>query len=131
MDGPGDELLAGAGLTGDQDGRVRRRHLGHVRQDRPERWRGADDLLEQGGLVDLLPEDNALARQPVFQGLDLGVGAVGPGGGVGVDGVREDVQVLHDAGRHQESVLAIPVLDLTRDAIDELLDRGPILGVGL
>ena len=47
-----------------------------------------DDLLEHGGLVDLLPEDNVLGR-----------------GGRVVDGVHDDVQVLHDAGRHQESML--------------------------
>jgi len=30
-----------------------------------------------------------------------------------------------------ESMLELPVLDLTRDAIDELLDRVPILGAVL
>ena len=71
VDSPGDELLACAGLAGDQHGRIRRRHLGHERQDRAKRRRGADDLLEHGGLVDLLTEDNVLA---VFEVERAGVG---------------------------------------------------------
>ena len=101
VDRPGDELLARAGLAGDQHGRIRRRHLGHVRQNRPKRRRDADDLLEHGGLVDLLTEDDVLALQPIRQGLDPGVGAdvLGPVGRVVVDGVRDDVQALHGGRR--------------------------------
>jgi len=45
---------------------------------------------------DLLTEDNVLALQPIFQaGFGVDVGVLGPVGCVVVDGVRDDVQVLH------------------------------------
>ena len=149
MDGPGDELLARAGLAGDQHGGIGRRDLGHVGEHRPEGRGGADDLLEHRRLVDLLTEDDVLSLQLVLQPLDLGVGlleslarflgggdvhhgadVLGAAGRGVVEGMRHDVQMLHGAVGHQESMLEIPVLGLARGAIDELLHAVPVLGMG-
>jgi hypothetical protein len=71
VDGPGDKLLAGAGLTGDQHGRIRRRHLRDLRQNGPKRRRGADDLLEHRGAIDLFAQREVLASNPVFGPLEI------------------------------------------------------------
>src|SRR5262249_40546774 len=54
VNGTGDELLAGARLAGDQDRRLRRGYLCDAFQDRPDRRRMTDDLLEHRRLVDFL-----------------------------------------------------------------------------
>src|SRR5262249_60127118 len=46
-----------------------------------------------------------------------------------VDHMRDDVEMLHGAVWHQESMLEIPVLALTRGAIDELLHALAVLGM--
>src|SRR6266436_9518976 len=46
--------------------RIRRRHLGHVRQNCPKRRRGADDLLEHRRAIDLFAQREVLASDAVF-----------------------------------------------------------------
>ena len=79
VDRPGDELLARAGLPGDEHGGIGRRHLGHVRQDHPERPRSADDLLEHRRAIDLLAQREILASDAVVGALaivDIGSGGI-------------------------------------------------------
>src|SRR5206468_747243 len=56
VNGARDEFLAGTGLPGDQNSGVAAGHFGDSREQRVQRGRSADDLLEHRRLVDLLPE---------------------------------------------------------------------------
>src|SRR5262245_65681493 len=54
-----------------QNGRVRGRHLRHVRQDGLQRRRRSDDLLEHGGLIDLLAQREVVVLESILQAFDL------------------------------------------------------------
>ena len=69
-----DELLARAGLTGDQHGRIRRRDLGHVGEHRLQRRRRPDDLLEHRGPVHLVPQYQIFFVELILQRLKLRLG---------------------------------------------------------
>ncbi len=56
MDGESDQLLAGAALAGDQDGRLRWRHLRRRVQRLSQRGRAPHDLVEPEALAQFLPE---------------------------------------------------------------------------
>src|SRR5258707_14926739 len=66
MNGPGEELFAGTGFAANQNRRIAAGDLGHLRQDGGERGRGADNLLEHRGLVDLLSQRDVLLLQSLF-----------------------------------------------------------------
>src|SRR6266404_549774 len=66
-----DELLAGAGLAGDEHRRVGRRDLRHARQHRTQGWRRAYDLLEHRRPVDLLAEREILVIHPLLGALAI------------------------------------------------------------
>src|SRR5260221_4997914 len=69
MNGPRDELLAGAGFAGDQHRRIAAGDLRNVRQDGGQRRRAADNLFEHRGLVDFLSKRNVLLLQFLFSSL--------------------------------------------------------------
>jgi hypothetical protein len=58
-----DELLADAGLAGDEHGRVRRRDAEHAVEQLAHRGRAADDVLEAVALAELLREHRHLAEE--------------------------------------------------------------------
>src|SRR5471030_2078825 len=66
MNGPRDEFFAGAGLAGDQHGRIATGDLRHLRQDGGQRWRAADNLLEHRRLVDFFSQRHVLLLQPLL-----------------------------------------------------------------
>ena len=74
VDGPRDQLLAGAGLAGDQDGGVGRRDLLDPAQHRQQRLAAAHHLGEVVLAVDLLLQVGVLVLQPRRQRPDLLVG---------------------------------------------------------
>src|SRR6266446_9863240 len=69
MNGPRDELLAGAGFAGNQHRRIAGGNLGHLRQDGGQRGRAADNLFEHRGLVDFLSKRNVFLLQFLFSSL--------------------------------------------------------------
>src|SRR5580765_2002558 len=69
MNGPRDELLAGAGFAGDQHRRIAAGDLGHSHQDGGERGRPADNLLEHRGLVDFLAKRDVFFPQSLLGSL--------------------------------------------------------------
>src|SRR5258708_34425183 len=79
MNGPRDELLAGAGSAGDQHRRIAGGNLGHLRQDGGQRGRAADNLFEHRGLVDFLSQCDVFLLQFLFSSLavfDIGSGNI-------------------------------------------------------
>src|SRR4030081_258952 len=75
MNGPRDELFAGAGFAGDQHRRIGAGDPGHLREDGCQRGRAADNLFEHRGLVDFFSKGNVLLLQFVlvsFAILDVG-----------------------------------------------------------
>ncbi len=71
MNGPRDELFAGAGLAGDQNRGISVGDLGYLRQDGGQRGRSADNLFEHRGLVDFLSKRNVLLLQFIFVSLAI------------------------------------------------------------
>ena len=69
MDGSGDEFFACTCFTGNQNRRVGRSDFGNSGKDRPQRCRGADNLLEHRSLVDLLAKDDVFLSQSLFSSL--------------------------------------------------------------
>ncbi len=68
--GPGDQLLAGAALAGDQHGAVGICDLLDHVEDTPQSRAGSDDVLEAVALVELALEDPVLGLEAaVFDGL--------------------------------------------------------------
>src|SRR6202158_2987013 len=79
MNGPRDELLAGAGFAGDQNRRIAAGDLRHLRQDGGQRGRAADNLFEHRGLVDFFSKRHVFLMQPLFGPLaivDIGTGDI-------------------------------------------------------
>ena len=66
MDRAGHQLLARAGLTGNENRGIGWRDLGDAREHRLQGGRGADDLLEHRGLVDFLPQRHVFLLQPLL-----------------------------------------------------------------
>src|SRR5258705_10763351 len=71
MNGPRDEFFAGTGFAANQNRRIAAGDLGHSRQDRGERGRGADNLFEHRGLVDFLSKRNVLLLQSLLGSLAI------------------------------------------------------------
>src|SRR5712671_4644427 len=69
MNGPRDELFAGAGFAGDQHRRIAAGDLRHLRQDGGQRRRTADNLFEHRGLVDFLSQRHVFLLQSLFSSL--------------------------------------------------------------
>src|SRR6266436_6662833 len=69
MNGPRDEFFAGTGFAANQNRRIAAGDLGHARQDRGQRGRGANNLFEHRGLVDFLSQRNVLLLQFLFSSL--------------------------------------------------------------
>src|ERR1700731_3306800 len=81
MNGPRHEFLAGTDFAADQNRRIAAGDLGHSRQDRGERGRGADNLFEHRGLVDFLSKRNVFLLQSLLGSLailDIGTREVPP-----------------------------------------------------
>src|ERR1700736_1274334 len=81
MNGPRDEFFAGTGFAANQDRRIAGGDLGHPRQNRGERGRGADNLFEHRGLVDFLSKRNVFLLQSLLGSLailDIGTCQVPP-----------------------------------------------------
>src|SRR5258706_6875830 len=79
MYGSRDELLAGAGLAGDQNRRITAGDLGHSRQDGGQRGRGSDNLFEHRRLVDFLSKRDVFLLQSLLSPLvvvDIGTGDI-------------------------------------------------------
>src|SRR5580700_1428163 len=70
----GDQLLAGAGLSADQHGGVRRRHRFHLLQHSPQRFAFADNLFEVQLAADFIFEIYLFPRQFIGKVGDLSVG---------------------------------------------------------
>src|SRR5919106_6834689 len=66
----GDQLLSRAGLSEDQDRRVRDRDLLDVIQDAPQRFALPENLIKSTAALDLLPQIGRFGRQR----MDLAVG---------------------------------------------------------
>jgi len=71
VQGPGDELLPGAGLAPDEDRRVARRHAGHLVEQSAQRRSAAHDLLDIVLAAKLLLQIDVLGVQPVAQALQF------------------------------------------------------------
>src|SRR5258708_35897088 len=71
MNGPRDELFAGAGFAGDQNRRIDAGELRHLRQDGGQRGRAADNLFEHRGLVDFLSKRNVFLLQFILVSLAI------------------------------------------------------------
>src|SRR6266850_1981154 len=71
LDGPRDQLLAGAGIAGDEHGRVRGCDLLDLAKERQQRWAIADQLGEVVLAVDFLLEVDALALVAILECCDL------------------------------------------------------------
>src|SRR3954462_5169737 len=71
MNGPRDELFSGTGFATDQNRRIAAGDLGHARQNRHERGRGAHNLFEHRGLVDLLSKRNVFLPQSLLGSLAI------------------------------------------------------------
>ena len=71
--GARDQLLAGAGFTVDQDGRIGRRHDFDLPQNVPESFAAADDLLEIQLAADFVLEVDLLLHQLVLELGDLAI----------------------------------------------------------
>jgi len=69
--GAGDQFFSGTSFACNQHGRIGWSDLHDAREDRFQGGRGAHDLLEHEGLIDLLPEDHVLVMKVVFQPLDF------------------------------------------------------------
>src|SRR6266478_5430219 len=69
MNCPRDEFFTGTGFAGNQNRRIAAGDLGHSRQYRGERGRGADNLFEHRGLVDFLSQRNVFLLQSLFGSL--------------------------------------------------------------
>ena len=67
VDGAGEQLLAGAGLAEEQDGRVRVGDLPDLLQNRPEGRAPPDHLAEVVGLVELRVEIDILGLQALTE----------------------------------------------------------------
>src|ERR1700730_7695996 len=67
MNGARNELLSGARFTGDKNGRIRGRDLGHTRKHGLQRRRLAHDLLKHRCLIDFLFQCDVLFVKPVLQ----------------------------------------------------------------
>jgi len=67
----GHQLLAGAGLAGDQDGGASHRHPLDRVEDRPHRLAPAQQLPVAGQIADGLLEELGLLRQPLDAALGL------------------------------------------------------------
>src|SRR5580700_1686799 len=81
MNGPRDEFFAGTGFAADQNRRIAAGDLGHSRQDRGERGRGADNLFEHRGLVDFLSKRHVLLLQSLLGPpaiVDIGTSEIPP-----------------------------------------------------
>src|SRR6266850_1309088 len=79
MNGPRDEFFAGTGFAANQHRRIAGGDLGHPRQDRGERGRGADNFFEHRGLVDFLSQRHVFLLQSLFSSLavvDIGAGNI-------------------------------------------------------
>ena len=74
MDSARNQLLARAGLAGDEHGRVRGRDLLELAKQRQERWAVADQLGKVVLAVDLFLEIDALALEAGLERCDLLVG---------------------------------------------------------
>src|ERR1700676_2830815 len=71
MNCPRDKFFAGTGFAANQNRRIAAGDLGHSRQDRGERGRGADNLFEHRGLVDFLAKGNVFLPQPLLGSLAI------------------------------------------------------------
>src|SRR5258708_9566038 len=71
MNGPRDEFFTGTRFAANQHRRIAAGDLGHSRQDRGERGRGADNLFEHRGLVDLLSKRNVFLLQFILVSLAI------------------------------------------------------------
>src|SRR5258705_4917248 len=69
MNRPRHEFFACAGFAGDQDRRIAAGDLRHVRQDRGQCGRAADNLFEHRGLVDFLSKSHVFLFQSLFSSL--------------------------------------------------------------
>ena len=65
MDGLRDELLAGARLAADEDGRVGARHLHHLLAHLPHRAARPEDVREVVALAQLVAQPHVLVHQPL------------------------------------------------------------------
>ncbi len=71
MNGARDQLLAGAGLAGDEDRGRRRRDLVDAFRDTAHRAGTADEIVDAAGLIELGAQLEVLGLQRVAQPLDL------------------------------------------------------------
>src|SRR4029077_8600215 len=71
MNCPRDEFFAGTGFAANQNRRIAAGDLGHSRQNRGERGRGADNLFENRGLVDFLSKRNVFFLQSLLGSLAI------------------------------------------------------------
>src|ERR1700720_4209406 len=81
MDSASDKLLAGSGLTGNENRRIGWRNLGDAREHRLQRGRGSNDLLEHRGPVDFFAQGDVFLLQFLFRSLavfDIGTCDVPP-----------------------------------------------------
>src|SRR5258707_12773938 len=66
VNGAGDEFLAGAGFSSNENGRVGRGNFCNAGKNGLERPRCADNFLEHRSLVDLLAEGDVFLSQSLF-----------------------------------------------------------------
>ena len=110
VDGAGDQLLAGAGFAGDEDGGVGGRDLFDAFQHAAQGGRVADDLLKPGRLAELGLEGDVFRLDLLAQLADLFVGeGVGDGHGDGAGDGGEHLQLVGcegvrlDAGEYRRA----------------------------
>ena len=67
MYGASNQLLACAGFSRNQDGRIGRRNFRHLPQHLPQRCRGANDLLKHRRVFDFLSQSDVFVSDPIFR----------------------------------------------------------------
>src|SRR5579871_1096195 len=146
MNGPRDEFLAGTGFAANQNRRITARDLGYSRQDRCERGRGADNLFEHRGLVNLLSKRNVLLLQSVLGSLailDIGICDVPPhelslvvAKRVGanqeptigsVPGPQADLQLASGAGRQRTIDMCLDSVEVVRMNLRSTVCLAPLV----
>src|SRR6202043_1126213 len=146
MNGPRDEFFAGTGFAANQNRRIAAGDLGHSRQDRRERGRGADNLFEHRGLVDFLSKCNVFFLQSLLGSLailDIGTCDVPPhelslvvAKRVGtnqeptigsVAGPQAHLQLVSGAGRQRKVDMCLDSVGVVRMNLRSIVSLAPLV----
>src|ERR1700733_10496281 len=146
MNCPRDKFFAGTGFAANQNRRIAAGDLGHSRQDRGERGRGADNLFKHRGFVDFLSKRNVFFLQSLLGFLailDIGTCDVPPhelslvvAKRVGtnqeptigsVAGSQTYLQLVRGAGRQRTVDMCFDSVDVVRMSLRYIVSLAPLV----